>query len=145
MPSGNKPYIWANVDPDQCRHMVLLGHNELKMTFIRFISSLTLLALWLKYSGKAISWQLMPWLLELPGISRQSILIYDIVKVFLDGNNMSNLCSFSLRLSNKTKFLGHLQIPVIWSSGSPFYIISWWCWCSKESHGSPCFCCRFCD
>ena len=28
--TGNKPFIaWANVDPDLCNYMVLLGHNEL--------------------------------------------------------------------------------------------------------------------
>ena len=26
-------YTWANVDPDLCRHMVSLGHNELNMIY----------------------------------------------------------------------------------------------------------------
>ena len=30
VPSGNKPLPWANVDPDQCHHMVTLGHSEWK-------------------------------------------------------------------------------------------------------------------
>ena len=30
VPSDNKAIIWANVDPDLCRHMASLGHNELR-------------------------------------------------------------------------------------------------------------------
>ena len=29
VPSGNKPFTWASVDPDLCRHMASLGHNEI--------------------------------------------------------------------------------------------------------------------
>ena len=34
---------WANVDPELCHHMVLLGHNELNIQFIQLSNSYTTL------------------------------------------------------------------------------------------------------
>ena len=32
VPSGNKPFIWTNVNPVLCHHMASLGHNDLNIS-----------------------------------------------------------------------------------------------------------------